>query len=66
MKLLVTASEILDHGDWEEFCVRRGINPYAIREGLMESSEIFELSLEEVSRYGLAWTMCEALGGNNV
>ena len=39
----ITAGELIDNGDWVEFCDLNGINPWAVNEGLMESDEEFEI-----------------------
>jgi hypothetical protein len=49
----VTAGEILDKGDWDVFCDLKGLNPWCINEGLMESSEKFTLTLEEARQVRL-------------
>lgn len=49
MKIVVTASEINEHGDWDNFCELRGLNPWCMKEGMMDSSEEFQLELAEVA-----------------
>lgn len=53
MKYTLTASEILDRGIWDEFCQLRGINEWAINEGLMDSDEEFTFTEEEAQKLGL-------------
>ena len=53
MKIIATAEEILDTGNWEEFCEDFGINPWAMNEGLMNSDEEFSFTEEEAKKYGL-------------
>lgn len=53
MKLTLTASEILDKGIWEEFCELRGINEWAINEGLMDDTEEFIFTEEEAIHLGI-------------
>ena len=53
MTITVTAEEILDGGNWEDFCDDRGINPWAINEGLMDYDEKFTFTEEEAKKYGL-------------
>ena len=50
MKIIVTAREILDRGDWDAFCELFGINPWAINEGLMEPSEEFTLTIKQARK----------------
>jgi hypothetical protein len=52
MRVIVTAEEIIDRGVWDEFCEKRGINVWAVNEGLMNSDEEFTLSEEEAQSYG--------------
>ena len=47
MKLLITVRELIDMGIWEKVCDMKGINPYALSEGLMSEDEEIELSPEE-------------------
>ena len=51
MKIIIKAEEIINRGIWEEFCEDRGINVYAVKEGLMDNDEEFVLSLKEVYKY---------------
>jgi len=46
LKITITAGEILDRGNWDKFCELRGINPYAINEGLPKDA-VYELTIEE-------------------
>ena len=53
MKIKITAGEIREQGCWLEFCELRGINEYAMNEGTMESTDEFELTLEEARKIGI-------------
>ena len=53
MKIKITAREIIDQYRWPEFCDLKGINMYAINEGLMEDTDEFELTAEEAKKIGL-------------
>ena len=53
MKIIVTAEELIDRGDWDSFCEEKGINPWSVNEGLMDSDEEFVLSVQDARRYGL-------------
>lgn len=53
MKITLTAREILDKGIWDEFCEMRGINPWAMNEGQMDSSEEFTFTEKESKKLGL-------------
>lgn len=52
MKVIVTAEELIDKWLWDDFCEERGINVWAVNEGLMDSEHEFELSEEEARKYG--------------
>lgn len=54
MKIELTAREILDYGDWDAFCTLRGINEWAINEGLMDADESFSFDIEELSKIGFS------------
>lgn len=47
MKMILTVREITDMGLWDEFCTRRGINPWAKNTGLVSSHEEFSFNLKE-------------------
>jgi len=53
MKIILTAQEILDRGVWDEFCEMKGINPWAINEGLMDSDEEFIFTEKDAEKLGL-------------
>ena len=53
MKLTYTANEIMVCGDWLKFCEIKGINEYAMNEGLMSGNEEFELTEDEAREIGL-------------
>jgi hypothetical protein len=53
MKIVVTAKELLDNYSWDVFCELRGINPWAVNEGMPSDTE-FELSSKEA--YALGFT----------
>jgi hypothetical protein len=60
-KIIVTAGEILDSGHWDSFCEKRGINEWAMNEGLMDSKEKFVFSLDEAIEIGLGYSLRRAL-----
>ena len=47
MEIIVTADEARTEGYWDKLCEMRGINIWAVAEGLMDSNEEFKLTLEE-------------------
>lgn len=42
----MTVKQIMELGLWDDVCEYKGINPYAINEGLMEYSDIIEFDTE--------------------
>lgn len=52
MTITVTAEELMGRGSWDDFCESRGINVWAVNEGLMDSSEKFSLTEAEAKQYG--------------
>lgn len=48
----MSASELMDNGMWDEFCEGRGINVWAVNEGLMDSDKEFVLTKEETQHFG--------------
>lgn len=57
MPVVLTAEEILNSGQWDRFCAQRGINPWAINEGLMDKREEFVFSDDEYQMmFGLSTT----------
>lgn len=47
MQYVITVGEALNKGIWDDLCNMFGINPWAMNEGLMESSHEFKLSHKE-------------------
>lgn len=52
MRIILTASEILDRGAWDTFCEDRGISVWAMNEGQMDSDEEFSFTEAEARKYG--------------
>lgn len=53
IKVNVTFGKILDHGDWDYFCEKYGINPWCINEGLADRKEQYSISVEDAKKMGL-------------
>lgn len=49
----VRIKEIFDRGLWNRYCEHTGTNEWAVNEGLIDSSEIVELSETEAVNIGL-------------
>ena len=47
MKITITAREAIDSGCWDRLCVLKGINAWAVNEGLMDENEKFELTMKD-------------------
>lgn len=53
MKIIITTSEALNRGIWDDVCDLKGINVYAISEGQMDDTEEIVLTEEEAKTLGL-------------
>ena len=53
MRILITASDLIDRGLWDEVCEARGINVWAVNEGLMDADEEFIFTQKEATSLGL-------------
>lgn len=53
MKVIITADEALNLGIWDNLCKIKGLNVWAIKEGLMDSDEEIVLNKEEATKLGL-------------
>jgi len=53
MNIQITAKELLDKGKWDEACEIKGLNPWCINEGMMDSSESLSFTLKEAEQLGL-------------
>jgi len=52
MKYIITANDALERGCWDKLCEMFGINPWAMSEGLMESTEEFTLTEKQAKKLG--------------
>ena len=53
MEIVITPSEANARGIWEELCDLKGLNVWAVKEGLMESEERLILTEEEALKLRL-------------
>ena len=53
MEKIYTAKELMDKYKWDEVCNLKGINPWCINEGLMDSSYEISFNEEECREIGL-------------
>ena len=44
MEIVLTVRELLDRDIWEAVCELKGINPWALKKGLLEDAERITLS----------------------
>lgn len=51
--ITVTAKYLLERGLWDRACVIHGINPWAMAEGLMSSSDTLGFTQKQVEEMGL-------------
>lgn len=53
MELTITAGEALDYGWWEKVCDLKGINVWAVNEGLMNREEKIILTDKDMETLGI-------------
>lgn len=53
IKIVITASEAIAKGIWDELCELRGWNPWIVNEGRMPSDEEIVLTEKEVKELGI-------------
>lgn len=53
MEITITAREALNKGIWDDLCDLKGINVWAINEGMMDDTEEITLTEEEAKALGL-------------
>lgn len=53
VKIQVSFGDILDSGNWDDFCDKYGYNPYFINEGKGSKCESTSISLDDAERWGL-------------
>ena len=53
MKIVITAKEALDLGIWDSLCKMKGMNVWAMNEGLMSGDEEITLSKREAVDLGV-------------
>ena len=53
MKYVIAVREIMARGLWLEFCELRGINEWAVNEGMIDSDEEYTLTENEAVKLGL-------------
>ena len=49
----ITANEAITLGIWDELCTLKGINVWAVNEGLMDGNTEIKLTLEEAQEVGI-------------
>lgn len=52
MIVRVTAGEVLERGVWDSLCEMLSLNPWSVNEGLMDSNETFDLTVEQAEKLG--------------
>lgn len=53
MKIIITADEAHDLGIWDNVCKIKGLNVWALNEGLMNGDDEITLSKEEAVELGV-------------
>lgn len=55
MKIIVTADEAITYRFWDKLCDLKGINVWAVSEGLMDGDHEITLTVEEAQKLGVDW-----------
>ncbi len=53
MRITITVEEVLDRCLWDKVCALKGINIWAVNEGMMELTEEIQLTPLEAEELGL-------------
>lgn len=53
MLIVLTVREILDRGLWKDVCDLRRVNEYAVKEGLIDTADVFRFTETEAVSLGL-------------
>ena len=53
MKVVVTVRDIIERGLWEKVCELKGLNGWAVAEGLIDEDDEIVLTEEEAKEIGL-------------
>ncbi len=53
MKVSVTADELINRGVWDKVCELKGLNPWCVNEGQMDSDEYITLTIEQAHKLGI-------------
>ena len=53
MKISLTAGELISKGIWDEVCELKGLNIWAVNEGLMDRGEEINFNEEEAKQLGI-------------
>ena len=53
VKIIITADEAIELGIWEDLCRIKGINEYAVNEGMITGSDEISLNGEEAAELGI-------------
>ena len=56
IKVTVTLGQVLDApliGSWEKMCSKYGINEWCLNEGMADSNDTIEISLEDAENWGV-------------
>jgi len=53
MKIIITANEAIDLGIWDNICTIKGINPFAVNEGMISGDDEITLNEKEAAEFKL-------------
>lgn len=53
MKIKVSADDLIDKGVWDKVCDLKGLNPWCVNEGTMDSNDDITFTEDEAKKLGL-------------
>lgn len=53
MEISMSAGELIENGSWDKVCELKGLNIWAVNEGLMDREEKITFTQEEAQQLGL-------------
>lgn len=53
MKVILTASEVMQRGNWEKFCELFGLDLWCLNEGKCYSDQEFTLTEQQAREFGI-------------
>lgn len=53
MNVQITAHEAIERGIWDQVCEMKGLNEWAVNEGMMDGDELLTFTEKEAKQLGL-------------